>query len=36
MRVKTDDIKNNGEFFTDSNGLFMIKRKLNYQESYNM
>lgn len=30
MRVRTDDIKNNGEFYTDSNGLFMIKRKLNY------
>ena len=29
-------IKNNGEFFTDSNGLEMQKRKLNHRDTWDL
>jgi hypothetical protein len=36
MRVSNEDIKNKGEFYTDRNGLFMVKRILNYNKDYEM
>lgn len=34
MRVSNEDIKNHGVFYTDSNGLFMVQRRVNYKRDY--
>ncbi len=42
ISIKSTNISNNGTFYTDSNGLFFMKRKLfsrenfkpNYKESF--
>jgi lysosomal alpha-mannosidase len=36
LEIKTPDIKNNKTFYTDSNGLEMIKRILDYRPTYNL
>ncbi len=36
MRVSNEDIKNQGVFYTDSNGLFMRQRRNNHNRDYEM
>ncbi len=34
LRIVNKDIKNGDEFETDGNGLSLLKRKINYHQSY--
>lgn len=34
LRIVNKDIKNGDEFETDGNGLSLLKRKINFHESY--
>lgn len=34
MRVGNENIKNNGVFYTDSNGLELQKRTLNHRDTW--
>lgn len=36
MKIVSEEIRNNGVFYTDSSGLAYVKRILNYQEQYNL
>lgn len=36
MNVEFEDIKNDDLFYTDSSGLELIERKINYRPTWNL